>query len=144
MSAPHSPTRDYGNYHLGHKADEALHLKNVEAMIAIVAYIALVATCFLVAPTTETPHAVFRRRAFGREQYGAYIDVLVSIFEGIEEFAGRFGIVLLRRDEGLQLVGILLEAIKAQGPQFGDEPVAKILITERRGGTIVVVADSQL
>ena len=64
--------------------------------------------------------------------------------EGIEELASRVSVVLLRRDEGLQLVGILLEAIEAQGPQLGDEPVAKILITKRRGGTIVVVADSQL
>ena len=64
--------------------------------------------------------------------------------EGIEELAGRVSVVLLRRDEGLQLVGILLEAIKAQRPQLGDEPVAKIFITERRGGAIVVVADSQL
>ena len=64
--------------------------------------------------------------------------------EAIEELAGHVSIVLLRRDEGLQLVGILLKAIEVQGPQLGDEPVAKILITERRGGAIVVVADSQL
>ena len=64
--------------------------------------------------------------------------------EAIEELAGRVSIILLRRDEGLQLVGILLEAIEAQGPQLGDEPVAKVFITERRGGAIVVVADSQL
>ena len=64
--------------------------------------------------------------------------------EGIEELAGRVSIVLLRRDEGLQLVGILLKAIEAQGPQLGDEPVAKVFITKIRGGAIVVVADSQL
>ena len=64
--------------------------------------------------------------------------------EAIEELAGRVSVVLLRRDEGLQLVGILLKAIEAQGPQLGDKPVAEIFITERRGGAIVVVADSQL
>ena len=64
--------------------------------------------------------------------------------EAIEELAGRVSIILLRRDEGLQLVGILLKAIEAQRPQLGDEPVTKVFITERRGGTIVVVADSQL
>ena len=33
--------------------------------------------------------------------------------EGIKELAGRVSVILLRRDEGLQFVGILLEAIKA-------------------------------
>ena len=33
--------------------------------------------------------------------------------EAIEELAGRVSVILLRRDEGLQFVGILLEAIKA-------------------------------
>ena len=32
----------------------------------------------------------------------------------------------------------------AYGSQLGDEPVAKVFITKRRGGAIVVVADSQL
>ena len=64
--------------------------------------------------------------------------------EAIEELTGRVSVVLLRRDEGLQLVGILLEAIEAQRPQLGDKPVAKVFITELRGSTIVVVADGQL
>ena len=33
--------------------------------------------------------------------------------EAIEELAGRVSVILLRRDEGLQFVGILLEAIEA-------------------------------
>ncbi len=79
------------------------------------------------------------RQLLRRERIGEACDG-----KGIEELAGHVSVVLLRRDEGLQLVGMLLEAIEAQGPQLGDEPVAKIFITERRGGAIVVVADSQL
>src|SRR5690606_36902876 len=81
----------YGNDHFWHETDESLNLQDIESVATVLAYITLVAACFLIAPAAECMAAVFRTGTFSREQHDPYRRIFGDMVEGIVKYGGGMG-----------------------------------------------------
>ena len=91
MSPTYCPARNYSNHHLGHKANQALYFQDIQPVVAVFPYIALVASGTLISTRAKGPFSILGRRPLSGKQDHSNGSIFLRIIEGIVEFGGSFG-----------------------------------------------------
>jgi hypothetical protein len=90
MPSSYGPSGHHGDDHLGHKTNEALYFQDIQPMVAILTYIALVPSGALIPSGAKSPFAILGGRSLSGKQNDPNGGIFLGVIKGIVEFSGSF------------------------------------------------------